>query len=168
MDIKQLQALGAFKDRRIVPKTIKVKHKPLLPEDQWDEPGVPKYAAETVEDKIDCFIRKRSSADTIEVARAEDRHGPHLMVLRCVVDKEGAQLFPTLEMVVDLEEWFFMPLYNAVSEVNYLSPKPSPPRTSSGARSRSRSGAEALRSGKKHSRTTKPTPGSSSDASTER
>lgn len=165
MNLEQLRALGAFKDRSIVPRSVTLKHKPLLPESEWDDPNVPKYADEPFEDSIDCFIRKRSSADNLELARAEEHLVPHLTVLRGVVDKNGKPIFPDLDTVVGLEEWVLLPLFSAVAEVNTIGPKASPPKTSSGANSRSDSGAARSRSGRKWSRPKSAKRGSSTPAS---
>lgn len=153
MDLQQLRLMGAIKDRSIVPRTITtMKHRPLLPESEWVESGVPQYAEEAIEDTIDCFIRKQSAADAIEIAGTERRLQPFVYVLRCVVDQNGAQVFPDLDTVIFLEEWILGPLFKAVKEVNHADPKPSPPRTNSGASSRSVSGGAPSPSGKKFSR----------------
>jgi len=152
MDLNQLRAIGAIKDRSLVKKTITCGHFPFLPEEDWANPNIPEYSTDKVEHTFDVFIRKRSSADSLEVFRTENRHQAHVFVMRCVLSEKGEQVFPTLEDVESLEEWLFLPLLTAVREVNQLNPKPSPPKTNSGANSRSASGGEASRNGRKRSR----------------
>lgn len=151
MDLKQLRAIGAFKDRTLVKRTVTVRHHPLLPPEQWEKPDQPLYGAEKVEHVFNVHVRKRSSADTIEIARADPRLVAHVMVLRCIVDDAGQQVFSTLDEVLLLEEWMFLPLANVANEVNEAGPKASPPTMKRGANSRSRSGAGASGSGKKRS-----------------
>lgn len=168
MDLKQLEAMGAFKDRSLVTRTITVRRFPILPEGEWDEPGIPKFAQEEVEDTFDIFIKKRSSADSIELSRADPRLLCHYDVFRCVVDEKGEQIFPTIEHVLALEEWMLIPLFNKVFEVNPRGPKSSPPRTKPGASSRSGSGGVPSRNGRKLSRKKSGRSGARTGASTER
>lgn len=167
MDLSQLRALGAFKDRSIVQRTVKFKHKPLLPEAEWDEPGVEKFAEKYVEASMEAFFRKASAADMIDIARADDHYRPVVMVFRCVVDEKGDQFFPDLDTVMTLEEWLLVPLYLLASEVNHAGPKRSPPKTSSGANSPSASGGARSRNGRKWSRPKKSKPGSPTAGSAE-
>lgn len=166
MDLNQLRALGAFKNREIVPRTVTMKHKPLLPETDWPDSGIPAYSEAVVENTVDTFIRTQTAADTIELSRCEERFLPALMVLRCVVNEKGEQVFPDLDTVLSLQEWVLVPLYMAVAEVNAFAPKRSPSRTSSGANSRSGSGAGPSRNGRKFSRQKNSRPGRNIAAST--
>lgn len=152
MDLKQFEALGAFKDRSLVVRTITVTRNPKLPEDQWAEPEVPEYAEEETSDTFDVFVKRRSSADSIELSRVDSRLLVHYEVFRCIVDEKGEQVFPTIDHVLAMEEWLLLPLFNAVAGVNRTGPKHLPPRTKLGASSPSVSGGGRSRSGKKRSR----------------
>lgn len=147
MDLQQLRALGAFKDLSIVKRSITVSHFPRLPESEWLDPETPAYAPEKVEHTFDVFVRKRSAADNIELARVDRRFLPQHDVFRCIVNEKGEQIFTDFDDALRLEEWMLLPLFKAVQEVNQTAPKPSPPRMKRGASSRSRSGGEASPNG---------------------
>lgn len=152
MDLLQLQALGAFVPAAIFKREIAIKFRPLKPADTWADPDVPEREAGYVTQSMTAHIRKRSSADFLEMVGAPDGDAPFLTVLRCVVHENGAPVFASLEQVKTLHEWILIPLATAVKEVNTDDAKKSQPRTSSGAASRSPSAAAASRSGKPRSR----------------
>lgn len=157
MDLKQLQAMGAIEHRPLVPKKIPVKYP--VPNDPatWADPEVAEYP-DTPEFKdgiFDTHIRKRSSADFIELTSAPNREKPFVAIFRCVCNPDGSQLFETMDQVLGLKEWLWIPLMTAVNEVNQFGPKNSRPRTNSGmnspsssaARLRKRSSASRKKSG---------------------
>ncbi len=118
MDIKQLQAMGGFVTRTLFPKTIPVRQPVLKPESEWANPEDPEFTGEFVDTTMDVHIRKRSSADFLEMVQAADRDRAHVAILRCVLQADGAEVFASLEQVKQLREWLFIPLMQAVNEVN--------------------------------------------------
>ena len=153
MDLNHLQAMGAIATRTLVKKEIPIRRPETKPKQDWADPAVPEFVEPKtlVDDKLVTYIRKRSGADFVELMQAEDRHKPFVMILRCVCKADGSQVFESLEQVESLEEWLWIPLAAAAREVNQFGPKKSPPRTSSGASSRSPSAAGRSRSGKRRS-----------------
>lgn len=151
MDLKQLQAMGAIVPRTFYEKTIPIRRPVLKPVEEWAEADAPEKTDKFVDDTITVHIRKRSSADFLEMVTAPDRDKAHIAVLRCVCKPDGAEVFESLEQTKQLEEWLFIPLMLAVNEVNKFGLKNSQPRTSSGANSRSPSAAGRSRNGKKRS-----------------
>lgn len=150
MDLSTLKAMGAIDPRPLVPKTITVKQPVPTDQKTWANPEVPEYPdpVEYVEKTIDTHIRKRSSADFIEMMQAPNREKVFVAIHRCVCKPDGTPVFETIDQVMGLKEWIWIPLMTAVNEVNEFGLKNSQPRTSSGARSHSPSAAAALRSGK--------------------
>lgn len=150
MDLKQLQAMGGMEHRPLVAKNIVVKYPVPNDPSTWADPEVPEYAEkpEFLEQTIDAHIRKRSSADFIELTSAPNREKPFVAIFRCVCNPDGTQLFETMDQVLGLKEWLWIPLMTAVNEVNQFGPKKSNPRTSSGMSSRSSSGARSLKRNK--------------------
>ncbi len=157
MDLSTLKAMGAVEHRPLVPKNIVVKYP--VPNDpaSWVDPEVPEYPEkpEFKESTIAAHIRKRSSADFIELTSAPNREKPFVAIFRCVCNPDGSQMFETLDQVLGLKEWLWIPLMTAVNEVNQFGPKNSRPRTNSGmnspsssaARSRKRSNVSPKKSG---------------------
>lgn len=153
MDLSSLKAMGAISSRSLVKKDVLVKYPVPLPQEQWTDPEVAEYPDEVKyqEDTIEIHVRKRSSADFIELTQAEDRLKPFVIIFRCACKPDGTQIFDTLDQVLSLKEWFWLPLMTVVNEVNEFGLKNSQPRTSSGAKSRSSSAAARSRNGKKRS-----------------
>lgn len=162
MDLKQLQAAGAFVPRTLFKREIPIKRPEMKPEGEWADPEVPEYTGELLDDTVTAFIRKRSSADFMEIRQAKNRDKWHLSVLLCVCHEDGTPVFDSLEQAEQLQEWLFVPLAAAVLEVNGEGAKNFQPRTNGGASSRSASAVGRLKSGKRRSRK----PSSSSGDST--
>ena len=152
MDLLKLQALGAFVPAAIFKRDISIKYRPLKPAETWADPDVPEREVDFVTESMTAHIRKRRSADFLEMVGAPNQDAPFLTVLRCVVHENGAPVFESLEQVKNLHEWILIPLATAVKEVNTDDAKKSQPRMSSGAASRSPSAAGASRNGKSRSR----------------
>ena len=148
MDLKQLQAMGAIVPRTLFKREIEIKRPVLKPAAEWADPELPEETGEFVEETITAHIRKRASADFLEMINADDRDKAFVAILRCVCDDRGAELFESLDQAKQLQEWLFIPLAMAVNEVNKFGLKNSQPRTSSGAKSRSLSAEGRSRNGK--------------------
>lgn len=163
MDLKQLQAMGAINSRALVKKDIAIKRPVPIPQADWSDPEVAEYPDDPkiVEETVQVHIRKRSSADFIEMMNADDRDKPFVAILRCVCHPDGSQVFESLDQLMGLKEWIWIPLMMAVNEVNEFGLKNSQPRTSSGAKSRSPSAARSRKrknaSVKKSARSGSPT-----------
>lgn len=151
MDIKRLQALGAFVPKTLFKREITFKHRPQTDASTWADPDVPEYQDELVEESMTAFIRKRSSADFLEIATSTSRDASFVAILRCVCDEAGNPVFESIEQVKSLQEWIMFPLLEAVNDVNRYDAKKATPRVTSGSSSRSPSAAGASRSGKKRS-----------------
>lgn len=149
MDLIKLHAMGAIVPRTLFKREIEVTFCPPLPAESWADPGVPEYEDEPVTQTMTVYLRKRSSADMLEVGEAEGADRSLMTLLRSVCTPEGAPVFESIEQVRQLEPWMAIPLLQAVAEVNRYGAKKSTPRTSSGAPSPSPSAAAASRSGKK-------------------
>lgn len=141
MDLKQLQAMGALVTRSLFKKEVPVRRPVLKPAEEWADPNEPELTDEFVDDSVTVWIRKRSSADFLEMVQAADRDKAHVAILRCVCNPDGSEVFESLAQAKQLREWLFIPLMVAVNEVNGYGLKNSPPKTSSGTNSRSSSGA---------------------------
>jgi len=151
MDLNKLQAMGALVPTTLFKREIEVTFHPLKPESEWESPDVPERQAALVTETMTVFIRKRNSADMLDVSFADGADRSLLSILRCVVQTDGKPVFEDIEQVRRLEPWLSIPLMRAVTEVNQYDAKKSAPRTSSGARLPSRSAAGASRSGSKRS-----------------
>jgi hypothetical protein len=151
MDLRQLQSLGAFVPTKLIRREVEVNRPVLKPESDWEIPDVHEFSEERVREKMTVFLRKRASADFMEMVAAEDRQKTSISILRCVCNEDGSQLFESVEQVSQLEDWIFFPLIGVVMEVNNFGPKRSPSRTSSGASSRSASAGVRSKSGSKRS-----------------
>lgn len=148
MDLKQLQAMGAIIPRTLFKREVPIKRPELKPANEWADPTVPEKTGEWLDDTVTVYIRKKSSADFMEMVAAPDREKAHIAVLRCVCDEKGCEVFESLDQAKQLEEWLFIPLVMVVNEVNQFGLKNSQPRTSSGAKSRSASAEGRSRNGK--------------------
>jgi hypothetical protein len=156
MDFQQLQALGGIVPTALVKKEIEFT-RPRTPDEGEGEP---------VRERVDIFVRKRTSRDFLEINRATDGDRPFVALFRSVCLEDGTPLFPSIDDASRLAEWLLGPMLNAVNEVNAFAPKPSPPRTSSGIGSRSPSAAEASASGSSRSTKRSVRRGSRTSAST--
>lgn len=143
MDIKQLQAMGGFVTRTLFPKTINVRQPVLKPASEWASADEPEFTGEVVDTTMDVHIRKRSSFDFLELVKAEDCDRAHVAILRCVLQADGEPVFTDLNQVKQLREWLFIPLMQAVNEVNEFGLKNSQPKTNSGTSLPSSSGARS-------------------------
>jgi hypothetical protein len=152
MDLSQLQAMGAFVPQAIFKRDIQITYRPLKPASEWAEPDVPEHESEPVKATVTVHIRKRSSADFLEIVNAPDGDKPFVSLLRCVVNPDGSPVFADLAQAKQLAEWMLLALLPAVTEVNSYDAKKSTPRMSGGATSPSPSAGAALRSGKRLSR----------------
>lgn len=151
MDLIKLQTMGALVPLTIFKREIEVTYRPFKSKDQWDSEDTPEYEAEAVTEKMTVHVRKRTSADMLDVGSAEGADRALLTILRCVCQSDGKPVFEDIEQVRRLEPWLSIPLMNVVAEVNRYDAKKSQPRTSSGALSLSPSAAGASRSGKTRS-----------------
>lgn len=149
MDLKQLQALGAFVPTKPIKRTITVQIPRRTVESTWTDPEIPEYEEGTDERTIDVYVRKGSSADAIEMANAVSRSQPFVAIFRGVCNEDGSPVFESLEQAEQLETWIAVPLFEAISEVSGKRPKASAPKTNGGASSPSPSEAEASESGSK-------------------
>lgn len=152
MDLKHLQSIGAFAPKTIFKRDITITFHRPTPAESWESPDVPEYEDALTTEPLTTFIRKRNSQDFMDVMGADKRDRLFVNVLRCVCHEDGTPVFATLDEVIALQDWLFVPLLNAVNEVNDFAAKKSKPRTSSGAPSRSPSAAGASRSGRSQSR----------------
>lgn len=151
MDLKQLQAIGAIVPRTLFKRSIEFQYPELRPAEQWADAEVPERTGKLLDGQMDVFIRRGSSADAIEISAASDRERPFVAIFRSVCDEKGNQVFPSLEDAMQLATWIAIPLFSAIMAVSGDSPKTSPPRTNSGASSRSASAVGRSRNGKRRS-----------------
>lgn len=151
MDIKQLHSLGAFVPKTLFKREIHFKYHPQTDPATWANPDEPEFEEELVEGSMTAHIRKRNSADFLEIATSPSKDASFVAILRCVCDDSGAPVFESIEQVKELKEWLMFPLLEAVNEVNRYDAKKSTPRAISGSSSRSPSAGGASRSGKKRS-----------------
>jgi hypothetical protein len=143
MDIKQIQSFGGFVTRVLFKKEIPVRRPVLKPAEEWANPDEPEKTGEFVEDTLTAHVRKRSSADFLEMVQATDRDKAHIAILRCICHEDGTEVFESLAQCKQLEEWLFIPLMLAVNEVNQFGLKNSQPKTSSGTSLPSSSGVRS-------------------------
>lgn len=144
MNLKELQAMGAIVPRKLIEKTVLVKHPKVLPKKDWADKEVPEFGEEIAEDSMTVSLRKMSSADSIEVLRADERERPFIAIFRSVCNPDGSPMFESLEQAMQLETWLAIPLFEAIKEVAGLGPKS---KTSSGTKSPLLSADEASPSG---------------------
>ena len=143
MELKDLQSAGAYVSRKLIKKEVALRRPVLKPESEWEDPEVQEFTDEIVDDSMTVYIRKRDSADLMELMGSDDREKASIAILRCVCKPGGTQVFESLDQVNQLADWLFIPLMMIVGEVNNFAPKNSQPRTSSGAKSRSLSAARS-------------------------
>lgn len=143
MDISKLQGIGAFVPLAVFKREVSISYYPLKPVETWADPDVPEHEAERVVDTITTYIRKRTSAQFLELCGADDPDKPFLTVLHCIVQADGSPVFEDVDQVKRLAEWMLIPLVRVVSEVNTFAAKKSVPRTSFGAVSPSPSAARS-------------------------
>lgn len=151
MDLRQLQALGAFVSRDLHKRTITFTYRPMKPRESWADPAEPEFEDALKTDTAEVYIRRRNSADFYEMVKADERDKVFVVIFRCVCNPDGSPLFESVEQASNLAEWMTVPLIAAVNEVNNYQPGKSKPRTSSGATSRSASAGVRSASGKKRS-----------------
>lgn len=144
MDIKQLQAMGAIVPRKLFTKTIELKRPEVLPKSEWSDPEVPEFGDGIIEESAQVHLRKMSSADSIEVLRADERERPFIAIFRSMCNPNGTPMFESLEQAMQLETWLAIPLFEAIKEVANLAPKS---KTSSGTNSPLPSADEASPNG---------------------
>lgn len=149
MDLKHLQALGGIVSQALVPKEIEFT-RPRLPEEGDGDP---------ITERGVIHVRKRSARDFLDIHRASDSDKTFIALHRCVCNEDGTPFFPSADEAALLAEWILGPMLIAVNEVNAFLPKPSPPRTSYGTTSRSRSAADPSVSGRKRSQKKNGQPG---------
>jgi len=147
MDLQQLQAMGAFVSNRPVKRVVEFKRPIPLPEAEWSDPDIPEFTGEFDDVTMDVFIKRMSSADQVVIATAQPEERAHATIQRLIVDESGVRVFESVEQVIHLASWMFLPLMQVVNEVTPTSPKArtSIPTTPSGSRLRSRSAAGAPR-----------------------
>lgn len=143
MELKDLQGPGAYVSRKLIKKEVPLRRPLLKPAKEWGDPEIAEFTGEIVDDSMTVHIRKRDSADLMEMVGSDDREKASIAILRCVCKPGGGQVFESLEQVNQLADWLFLPLMMVVGEVNNFAPKNSQPMTSSGAKSRSPSAARS-------------------------
>lgn len=136
MDLKQLEAMGAFVPQKLHKRVIEVERPVLAPADGWTDPDVPEYTGDTVKDQMTVHIRLGSSADEIEMSQASSRERPFVAIHRFVYTEDGRPVFDSLEQAMSLKSWLVIPLFNAIAGVTSNGPKASRRKTSSGSKSR--------------------------------
>lgn len=149
MSLKELQALGAFVSTKPVKRTVEVSRPIMKPESQWGDPQVPEFTGEHEPATLDICLKRPSSADEIAIAQASKEDQTFVIVCRLVRNEDGTPLFESIEQAAGLASWVLGPIVAEIdSFAGYRPKKSSPPKTSSGSKSRSHSGAEAQKSGK--------------------
>lgn len=119
MDIKQLSSMGAFIPKGLVKKEVEIKRPAPIPESEWDDPSVPEFDEENLlSESMTIHVKRRSSADFLQMVNAKDNEKALVAVLLSVVDESGNQVFEDLDQVSQLKEWLLIPLMLAVGEVN--------------------------------------------------
>lgn len=148
MDLARLKALGLVTSNPLVKRDIKIKCRPLVPQEQWADPEVEEREPEQ-EVSVTVYLSKLTAADQIEVyARKQAKQDfTYLILSRCVHTEEGLRLFPTEEDARGLNLEMFAELVMEVRKLNGDAAKKSPPRTKRGASSRSPSADDPSPSG---------------------
>ena len=149
MDLDQLRSMGLVSANPMLKREIKIKYRPLLPKEQWKDPNVEERQEEAVEGTVTVWLRKMTAADQMAVATAAQagRDAISLLIHLSVFKEDGSRVFPTEADAAGLDPVMFMPLLVEINKLNEGISKKSRPRTSSGARSRSPSAAEASPNG---------------------
>lgn len=127
--------MGAIVPRTLFKRDVAVSRPALKPAAEWEDSAIPEQieGADRIADTVTTWIRKRSSADFLEMIQAPNRDKAHIAILRCVCHEDGQEVFESLEQAKQLEEWLFVPLMLAVNELNGFGLKNSVPRTNSGS-----------------------------------
>jgi len=150
MSISDLQALGAFVPVKPIKRTIECDKPILAPQDEWADPEVPEVTGDTERVTVDVYFKRLSSADEIAIAQAHPDDRPFVMVFRLVRNEDGSPLFESAEQAASMASWVLIPIVHEIERMAGVRPKnPSPPKTRSGSKSRSPSGDEARKSGRK-------------------
>ena len=132
MDLQQLKDIGAFTTEKPIKKVVKVERPLTTPQAEWDDPEVPEYSGEISHDEITTYIRMGSSADDIEIARADERDQPFIAIFRFVCNEDGTPVFESSDQAARLKSWLVLPLFAAIAEVRGTLPKKTKHKTSSG------------------------------------
>lgn len=135
MDLQQLQSIGAFAPTKLTKKTIEVERPVTTPQEDWDDPEIPEFTGEVEKATLETFIRYGSSADDIEIARADERDQPFVAIFRFICNKNGTPVFESVEQAARLKSWLTVPLFAAIAEVRGTLPKSSKRKMSSGSKS---------------------------------
>lgn len=149
MDIEQLRSMGLVTPNPLLKRDFKVRYRPLIPQSEWADPGVPERQEEEIEGTIDVWIRRPVAADQIAIHKAIDEGYDNVSALihRCVFNESGKRLF-TLPEAESLDLKMFGNLVDLINKLAGKAVKKSNPRTRSGASSPSPSGEEQSESGK--------------------
>ena len=134
MDLQQLKDIGAFTIEKPIKKVVKVERPLTTPQTEWDNPDIPEYSGEVSHDEITTYIRMGSSADDIEIARADERDQPFIAIFRFVCKEDGTPVFESAEQAARLKSWLVLPLFAAIAEVRGTLPKKTKHKTSSGSK----------------------------------
>lgn len=165
MNLSDLQSMGAFASTKLAKREVKFKRPIQRPAENWADADVPEFTGEMADESMTVYIRPATSADLIEVARADDRSRPFVALMRALCNADGSPLLPDLDTAMRLQPWLALPLLEASNEARGALPNASAPKTSSGANSPSPSGDEASASGRTESRSTKNRSGVSTEPS---
>lgn len=164
MELSQLQSIGAFVPKTLFRKEVEFSQPVLKPEAEWVDAGVPEFTGELVDSNMTIWVRKRNSADFMQLRLAPDVDKWHLALVLSVCHEDGRPAFvdkldekgrleiSALDRAKQLRDWLFVPMMTAVNEVNGEGAKNSQPRTNGGASSRSASAGEQSRNGRRLSR----------------
>ena len=169
MNLEQLRAMGLVAPNPLLKKELKIRYRPLLPQDQWASPEVPEREEEFVEGVVTVFLRKLSAADQMLVHKDSPTGLDFLYTIihRCVFTESGERLFPTREDAEQVDLVLFTPLIDELTGLIGGAGKKSPLKTSSGANSPSLSVDEASKSGNSTSARKSMASGSSSEPNTD-
>lgn len=170
MDLSQLRDMGLVSTSPLIRREITVRYHPLLPKSQWADPAVEERQQDSVEAKMEFWLRKMSAADEIMISEASrsGRDPLYTAIHRCVFTAKGTRVFPTEDDAIGLDLAMFEPLVTAINEVNGArlgAAKKSPPMTRPGASSPSPSADEASKNGESDSAQKSGTSGSPTEAS---
>ena len=150
MSLQELKALGAFVPSAPIKQTITVSRPVMSAADTWEDPDTPEFTGDVEEVTVDVYMKRLSSADEIAIARADPQERAFVSIFRLVRNEDGTPLFESIEQAAQLAGWMLAPLVQRVEQMAGASVKNrQPPRTTSGSKSHSPSGAEVRKSGKK-------------------
>jgi hypothetical protein len=168
MDLDQLRSMGLVSANPLLKREIKIKYRPLLPKDQWNDPNIEERQDEEVEGVLTTWLRKLTASDQIAIAAASraGRDVVSLMIHLCTFKEDGSRVFPTEADAAGLDPVMFASLLVEINKINEGIGKKSRPRTKLGANSRSPSAAEASPNGSSTSALKSSESGGSSERST--